>query len=185
MKIYLPLITALAIMASAQDQTKTQPPRFEEYPVTEIFTGKPVPPLLETPLERMYRTRIREGVSKGWGVFRDDKEQPGPNFAGHYFVIQWGCGTGCLMMVVVDARSGKIYYLPLAFGRQSNQRIGLPMFGLSPAEVEFRVTSRLLKMNACPDQPEKPHASCYSYFYLWQDNSWRLLRQVRLENNEF
>jgi hypothetical protein len=181
MKISWVLIIDLVILASAQGQ----PPRFEDYAVTEIFTGKPAVPLIETPLERMYRTRIREGAMKGWGVFRDGKEQPGPNFAGHYFVIQWGCGTACLMMVLADGLTGKIYYPPQAIGHAGNQRIGLPMYGFSPAEVEFRVASRLFKLRACPEQSNKPHAPCYSYDYLWQDNKWRQLDRVRLDDDPF
>lgn len=89
------------------------------------------------------------------------------------------------MMVVVDLLTGKIYYLPQAIGHAGNQRLGLPMYGLSPAEVEFRVTSRLLKMRACPEQSTKPQAPCYSYDYLWQDDKWRELHRVRLDYNPF
>ena len=160
-------------------------PKFEDYPVAEVFTGKPAEPIIKTSLERMYRTRIREGVTKGWGVFRDGKEQPGPNFAGHYFVIQWGCGTSCLMMVVVDALTGEIHYLPQSIGESGNQRIGLPMYGSSPAEVEFRETSRLFKLSSCPDQFARTHSPCYSFYYLWQDNHWRLLQRQRLEDLPF
>ena len=186
MKVLLGVLLAwvLAISSWAQGQS-SRLPQFDDYGITEIFTGTPVAPVIETSLQRMYRTRIREGVTKGSGVLRDGKEQPGPNFAGHYFVIQWGCGSSCLMMAVVDASTGRIYYLPMAIGKKGNQRIGLPMFGLRPAEVDFRVTSRLFTMNACPEQLNKPHASCYSYYYLWQDNDWKLLRRVRLEDNPF
>ena len=42
-------------------------------------------PKIVTPVQRKYRTRIRQGVEKGWGVLRDGREQnhPGPNFAGN------------------------------------------------------------------------------------------------------
>src|ERR1035438_5845146 len=66
---------------SAQPVTPRQP-RFEDYPATQIYKGKPAPPKIVTAEQRMYRTRIREGVEKGWGVLRDGKERPGPNFAG-------------------------------------------------------------------------------------------------------
>jgi hypothetical protein len=89
------------------------------------------------------------------------------------------------MMVVVDISTGKIYHLPLAFGREGNQKIGLPMFGARPAEVGFRLTSSLFTMNACPEQLKRSHASCFSYYYLWQNNEWRLLRRVRLEDDQF
>jgi len=185
-KVLLDVLLASVLARSAWAQApSSRLPRFEDYGINDIFKGTPAAPLIETPLDRMYRTRIRQGVTKGWGTFRDGKEQAGPNFAGHYFVIQWGCGTSCLMMVVVDALTGKIHHLPLAFGREGNQKIGLPMFGLRPAEVDFRVTSRLFTMNACPEHPNRAHASCFSYYYLWQDNEWRLLRRVRLEDDSF
>jgi hypothetical protein len=168
---------------SVAAQTSAALPRFEDYGISDIFKGTAAAPILVTPEERMYRTRIREGVSKGWGTFRDGKEQTGPNFAGHYFVIQWGCGSPCLMMVVVDALTGTVYHLPLAFGQEGTQKIGLPMFGLRHAEVDFRLRSRLFTMNACPEQPGKAHARCFSYYYLWQDNDWRLLRRMRLEDD--
>ena len=65
-------------------------PRFEDYPAGETFTGAPVKPKLATPLEQSYSEQIRDGVEKGHGVFRDSKEQKGPNFAGNLIVIQWG-----------------------------------------------------------------------------------------------
>lgn len=32
----------------------------------------------------------------------------GPNFAGHFTFIEWGCGISCLSYAIVDAISGKI-----------------------------------------------------------------------------
>jgi hypothetical protein len=84
-------------------------PRFEDYPVTAIFKGVPAPPKLR-PVDRLFRTRIREGVAKG------------PNFAGHYTIADWGCGTGCVSIAIVDASDGRIYDAPftaLAWGSRS------------------------------------------------------------------
>ena len=58
-------------------------------------------------------------------------------------------------MVFVDARTGHVYNPPLAIGRMGDQRIGLPMFQGGIAEVEYRLTSRLFKMNACPGEPSR------------------------------
>jgi hypothetical protein len=65
------------------------------------------------------------------GVFRDGKEQPG-----HNIVVQWGCGTDCIMMVILDAWMGKIYGIPLGVGKEGGQRMVLPGLGLSHAEVQ-------------------------------------------------
>ena len=72
------LIFAVALQAHATNNSSV--PRFEQYKVTSIFRRRPVVPVLRTPEDREYRTRIREGAKKG------------PNFAGHYTVILLGCG---------------------------------------------------------------------------------------------
>ena len=89
------------------------------------------------------------------------------------------------MMVILHASTGKIYGIPLGVGKEGGQRMVLPGLGPSHAEVEFRLPSRLWKIDACPDQPYKKYAHCYSYYYLWNNNDWRLLRRVRLEDNPF
>lgn len=38
------------------------------------------------------------------------------NFASHYVVITWGCGSGCLDGVMVDSRDGSIHDLPSTEG---------------------------------------------------------------------
>lgn len=48
-----------------------------------------------------YKTQIRQGYSEGK-----------INFAGHYIVIKWGCGMGCLEGVIADVRNGKMYEIP-------------------------------------------------------------------------
>jgi hypothetical protein len=45
---------------------------------------------------RAFRTRLREGAGGG------------PNFAGTFTVVIWGCGAPCQMVAVIDARSGRL-----------------------------------------------------------------------------
>jgi hypothetical protein len=58
------LVCVLPMSAWAQTPS-SRLPRFEDYGISDIFKGTPTAPLIETPLHRMYRTRIREGVTKG------------------------------------------------------------------------------------------------------------------------
>jgi hypothetical protein len=94
------------------------PPRFEDYPVTGTFTGKPAEPIPATPERRLYRSRIRNGFSTGAGVWNgrgsNRIKRKDPNFAGHSFVIRWGCGSKCGMMATVDANTGVVYDPPLS-----------------------------------------------------------------------
>jgi hypothetical protein len=48
-----------------------------------------------------YRTQIRYTVNR-----------EGVNFAGHYTVVTWGCGTNCSLFAVVNLRAGKIWHDP-------------------------------------------------------------------------
>jgi hypothetical protein len=49
---------------------------------------------------RNFRTRIRDGLRKG------------PNFAGHYSLIEIGCGTSCRFAFLADARNGQVFSFP-------------------------------------------------------------------------
>jgi hypothetical protein len=134
----------------------------------------------------MFRTRIREGVEKGWGVRingQRDKEQnrPGPNFAGHYIVIVWGCGTGCIQMAMSNADTGAVYDPPLSDGG----RLTLPMLVFpnsagGAADTEWRRDSRLMIIKATP-HVNRADAVPYAFFFLWPGEHWTLLRRVRIE----
>lgn len=49
-----------------------------------------------------YRTRISDGMRQG------------ANFAGHYALIGWGCGTSCKVYVVGDVITGRMFDFPLS-----------------------------------------------------------------------
>ena len=138
-------------------------PEFTDYPATEIYSGTAAGPILSTPEQRRYQTRIREGVTKGRGVWtgswKDAKERPGPNFDGHYFVIRWGCGSDCLMMAVVDAKSGRIYDPPLS---GAGAELYVPMDIMGDREIDFRLDSNLMVLrNAC----RYARADCGVYYF--------------------
>lgn len=67
----------------------------------------------------MYRTRLKQGYSADTA-----------NFAGHYSLVYWGCGSGCKLAVIIDRKTGKIYDAPE-----------------SSRGYKFRVDSRMLIVN--------------------------------------
>jgi len=73
------------------------PPKFEEFPIDKVFTGVPKAVDLSDPDDRKYRTQYRTQTRKG------------PNFAGHFTIVSWGCGSSCECHPIVDALTGKIY----------------------------------------------------------------------------
>jgi hypothetical protein len=181
------LISTVATLQIARSQQSTNRlPRFEDYPVSEVFAQTPHLPILVTSEQRMFRTRIREGVEKGWGVWINgewSKEQnkPGPNFAGHYIVIAWGCGSGCIRMAMSDAETGTVYNPPpVSDGELALPMLVFPNSAGGAAETEYRRNSRLMIVRATP-HADRSDAVPYAYYFLWQDKRWRLLRRVAVE----
>ncbi|HEY2930861.1 MAG TPA: hypothetical protein VGK99_03875 [Acidobacteriota bacterium] len=160
--------------------TERQEPRFTDYPVRDVFRGKPTPPRLVKPWARMYRTCIREGVSKGYGVEHGKREGPGPNFAGHYFVITWGCGAGCARMAIVDALTGTVYPPPLSIDKRDP--LALPHFGfVGHASPEFELNSRLFVMETCtwPDPPTRNEIlPCATSYFIIEPSGFKLVKRV-------
>lgn len=76
-----------------------QVPQFRDFPAP-VYTGPNASVRLVTPGDRMFRTRLRDGA-----------KQP-VNFAGHYILTTWGCGTSCETGSVIDAMTGQVIELP-------------------------------------------------------------------------
>jgi hypothetical protein len=53
----------IAILGLLTAQTAV--PKFEDFPVKEIFKGTPAKPVLTTPHQRLFRTRIRDAAANG------------------------------------------------------------------------------------------------------------------------
>ena len=156
--LLLPLVT----VAFAQ---KKALPAFDQFGVDEIFTGKPANPKI-TGSHRSYRTRIREGAAKG------------PNFAGHYTIAEWGCGSSCVSIAIIDAKDGGVYNGPFSFlgigwgtSPKYEGRYSPSSEGFKP--LSYRIDSRLLIVRGCPQDE-----NCASYFYEWVDSRFKLLRKL-------
>ena len=134
-------------------------PRFEDYPVREVYKGRPAPVRLDGRRARMFRTRLRED------------SRSGPNFAGRYTVVVWGCGTGCAQMGVVDAKTGRVYFPPVEY---------MDIIDTEDEEARsraFRPDSKLLAITK--GYYDYDAAGRYTaYYYLFDDGRFRLLRKA-------
>ena len=161
------LMLVLVILFSRSTFVSQTPkaPDFKEYPA-DVYAGKPAPlNLRSNRLARTYRTRIRQQLN-----------ERGINFAGHYAIAVMGCGTGCSITAIVDARNGNAY-----FPRELDGWYVEP--GVDLAEGEdvrtARTDSRLLKIIGAPrlgtDERWGPSGT---YYYEWKDNRLRQLKFV-------
>ena len=163
MKSIATLGLLLCLMHSSTQRAKGRP-KFRDYPVHQIYQGKPAAPILSKD-QRWYRTVIREGAKS--------KVQ----FAGHYTVPVFGCGAGCAGFYLVDSISGKVYdgftvadsFAWLAKpGNENVQRI------------EFQPNSRLFRVTGCPGETD-----CGFYDYELVDGAGLKLIRKRLLPREF
>jgi hypothetical protein len=184
------LVLLCTPMPIAHGQTRPgAPPRFEDYPANNIFTGTIAAPKLTTAVEQKYAEQIENGVEKGYGVFRDGKEQKGPNFASNLIVIQWPCGAPCLRVAIVDAQNGNVYYPPVSDWYSPAPDFALPLLavgeaGIQNPEIEFRLDSDLMVLRATQDYLDLKRRLSFTYYFLWRQGHWTVLRKVPLDESK-
>jgi hypothetical protein len=84
-------------LITAADLSDPKAPTFGEYPTpSQEVVSTPRLELKSNPIARTYRTVLRQEITKG------------PNYAGHYRVAFWGCGTSCAVFAVVDLKTGRV-----------------------------------------------------------------------------
>jgi hypothetical protein len=203
-KIHLDLLLAGVLAMSAWAQA---PPQFQDYPVKGIFKGVPTLPVFEIPEERKFEAEILDGVTQGWGVYdgASGKEfrRPGPNFAGHYVLVNFGCGeptlTACFAAAIVDEKTGRLYRAPFP---APGSGFRLPYFGVFverpgryrpfsfhnfplKSPLAYRLNSRLLIADVCErsflagGSVVAPMAGgCGAHYYLMRDDGLTLIRRI-------
>lgn len=88
---------------------------FDDYPVAVDNTIKAKLDLSSHQYGRMYRTNLREAYKESEA-----------NFAGHYTLATWGCGSPCQQSLLIDRHTGKIYDAPtssLSVNCKANSRM--------------------------------------------------------------
>jgi hypothetical protein len=92
-----------------------RPIEFLEFRV-DTFRGKKTPINYKSHLlARQFRT-----------IITDTYKNAGLNFAGHYSIVTWGCGTNCEYGAIVDLQTGIVYAIPTAsggYGYKKNSRL--------------------------------------------------------------
>src|SRR2546425_8037819 len=92
------VLLIIGVAVAVAPQQASHPPRFEEYPARAPFSGKPAPVNLASNRNaRRYRTVLRQGAAQG------------PNFAGRYTIVKWGCGSPCKAFAIIDAKTGGVW----------------------------------------------------------------------------
>lgn len=108
----------------AEAQARKRVPRFEDFPVKEIYDGKSAALVLAD--EQRDSVIYYQAIADG-----------GTNFAGHYAIATLTCGSGCIAAEIIDLRTGKLSPVPFENSgwTETHDRF---------REIEFRRGSRLI-----------------------------------------
>jgi hypothetical protein len=113
---------------------------FREFPIS-VYKGKLAAPNFKTDMRAyLFRTQIRDQCKK-----------KGVNFAGHYTIVEWGCGSDCQTIAIADRLNGKIYYSHIF-------KINSLFYGL-----QYRPNSQMMIINSGLLENHKGYVRCTSY----------------------
>jgi hypothetical protein len=171
------LIAFSALSASTQERegrkwTAKNPPKFDDFPASE-WHGTAAPIKLTTRSERMFRTNLTNA-----------SKEP-PNFAGHYRITGWGCGSACGAGALVDLQTGDVFPLPLASqnGRGWEKWIDCPRLLFKGPGDEFRLGSRLM-IARCGAYAPEPLDIPDTHYFVWENGRFRQLLFIASQRSE-
>ena len=159
------LLAIFTVISTVAMLAQSRPlPNFTAYPAAVERPRVRSIDFNKNPDARSLHTRLTAGLRSG------------VNFAGHYVLVGWGCGTGCISGAIIDARTGNVIWPEQLSG------IGVYYAGDSYADepVAYKKNSRLLVITGSPgvlkNAPEKPAGI---YYYEWERERFRLVKFVK------
>jgi hypothetical protein len=152
------------LAAESAAQKPAAGPRFESFPA-RVYRGRVAPVNLRSSKgARTFRTRLREGAREG------------VNFAGHFSLVGWGCGTGCMSAAVIDAKTGAVHFPKELYA------FGVWLFSEDGEALTFKPDSRLLILSGFPySETEREDPRAGLYYYEWTGRRLRLVKFVEKE----
>jgi len=146
-------------------------PRFSDYPAKPFAGPNAAPDVGSDTRSKRYRTQLTS-----WA-----REKA--NFAGHYILSTWGCGTGCTEIAIIDAMTGKVFHPPEA---RANHIEGVDpdvLVDIREGErredfgaLRYRPDSRLLVLFGKPNGRAENEGISY---FVWDHERLTRIRFVR------
>jgi hypothetical protein len=151
-----------AVIATSGDWEHA--PKPDQFPVTADFAGTPAEVRLVGRRTRLFRTMLRRGALNG------------PNYAGHYTVVAWGCGLGAFELAIVDAKTGNVSWPPFGCMALAGA-FGLPLEDPRPNPA-FWLDSSLLVVAGVEDKPGEEPKDRAVRFYVFEGGRFRLIYRI-------
>ena len=152
--VFIGIGFGLVLSAQVRD---THIPRFEDYPVVQVWQGQRPTLKPTTPAERTFRTRLTNAA-----------KEPA-NFAGHYRLATWGCGSECISGAIIDLETGKVFSPPLATENSPAMHFSVCQSAYENSGVDVRVNSRLLVLRCGLNYSERQQANVPdTHYFVWE-----------------
>jgi hypothetical protein len=149
---------------TGKDLTDPKAPNLSSYLVAKPEqVPNPRLDISTSPAARRYRTVFRQQVQKG------------PNFAGHYRVVVWGCGSSCASFAVVNLKTGRVLDVEGAHSMSGvDFEVGDFLTGTDSEDTTFRYRkdSKLLIAIGAPDEDA---ARGGVFYYLLGDERLKVI----------
>jgi hypothetical protein len=166
MKIKIVLLTALFLAFSLIAFAQSTTPTFTQY-AAKVVKIKNVRVNLKSHKDaNMFRTNLRNAAKEG------------VNFAGHYILTTWGCGTNCSQSAIIDARNGRVF-----FPRElAGAGFGFCELPDDTEPIVSQADSRLLLLNGFKGGDlNLENAPCGIYYLEWTGTKFK---QVKFEEKK-
>lgn len=164
MRIRIVLLTALFLSFGSAALAQSAVPSFGQYPARVEKIKNVRVNLKSHRTANMFRTNLRNAAKEG------------VNFAGHYILTTWGCGTNCSQSAIIDARNGRVFFPSELEGA------GFGFCDL-PDETEplvYKANSRLLVLSGFKGGDlDKENGRCGVYYLEWTGANFRQVRFVQ------
>lgn len=137
--------------------------QFHDFKTERIYKEKLAKPNFLTDRHaKRFITRIKDGC-----------ENTGVNFAGHYTIVEWGCGALCQELAIVDRITGEIIFSQIPFDTIDGH-----------SGSEYRINSRMLIINTEPLSEFSEYEPGYKLYDHWRTPAVYEIKDGRLKQIE-
>lgn len=135
-------------------------------------------------VERIKNVRVNLKSHKTASMFRTNLRnaaKEGVNFAGHYILTTWGCGTNCSQSAIIDARNGRVFFPRILEGAG----FGFCDLPDDTEPIVYHADSRLLVLSGFKGGDlELERARCGIYYLEWTGTDFKQVKFVEKKRVE-
>jgi hypothetical protein len=160
-------------LVTVSDLADSKAPKFSAYRVdAPPMAESPKVDLKSNPIAREYRTVLQQESAKG------------PNFAGHYRVVVWECGSSCAVLAVVNLATGKVL-TPDEFESTSTAYFDVDSHSIPGSQsvytaFGYRRDSRLLVVLGDLNERDRAEGA---YYFILENERLRLIHATSVRKN--